>query len=193
MYEKMKPKRCIYKGIVFQSKLEARWAVVFDALNIRWIYEPETLHCKWGDEDLYYRPDFYLPDISTYVEVKPTDDALRQKADVIGMMVDWEGPLSRGIMLLGPIPDSTKLAYKIPYFSYLIWDTGVWLNYAALVPEGLHFVNEWVECCEGEDGFPDGTSVEPQLCNCADKALLKRLIDAYHAGWYSQKIEVLNS
>ena len=30
-----------YAGIQFRSRLEARWAVFFDALKIKWEYEPE--------------------------------------------------------------------------------------------------------------------------------------------------------
>lgn len=30
-----------YKGYNFRSRLEARWAVFFDALGIKWEYEPE--------------------------------------------------------------------------------------------------------------------------------------------------------
>lgn len=30
-----------YKGYRFRSRLEARWAVFFDALGVEWVYEPE--------------------------------------------------------------------------------------------------------------------------------------------------------
>ncbi|NJO82415.1 MAG: hypothetical protein HC828_06055 [Blastochloris sp.] len=30
-----------YQGYRFRSRIEARWAVFFDALGIRWVYEPE--------------------------------------------------------------------------------------------------------------------------------------------------------
>ena len=58
----------IYKGYRFRSRLEARWAVFFDALGIEWEYEAEGY-------DLgplgYYLPDFYLPQIGCFGEVKP--------------------------------------------------------------------------------------------------------------------------
>lgn len=68
-----------YKGYAFRSRLEARWAVFFDHLNIRWDYEPEGFELGNG---LRYLPDFWLPDIGIWVEVKPglPDDAARQKA-----------------------------------------------------------------------------------------------------------------
>lgn len=65
----------IYKGCRFRSRLEARWAVVFDELDIQWEYEPEGFILPDGT---WYLPDFYLRDEEWFVEVKPdrplTDD-----------------------------------------------------------------------------------------------------------------------
>jgi len=66
-----------YKGYRFRSRLEARWAVFFDALGIKFEYEPEGFVLKNGKR---YLPDFYLPDVSLrrssssgiYIEIKPT-------------------------------------------------------------------------------------------------------------------------
>lgn len=43
-----------YKGYRFRSRLEARWAVFFDALGLRWEYEPEGFETSAG----WYLPDF---------------------------------------------------------------------------------------------------------------------------------------
>lgn len=43
-----------YKGYRFRSRLEARWAVFFDALSLSWEYEPEGFHTSAGP----YLPDF---------------------------------------------------------------------------------------------------------------------------------------
>lgn len=61
----------LYKGYRFRSRLEARWAVFFDALKIEYQYEPEGFVLSDGS---LYLPDFYLPVFSggCYVEVKPT-------------------------------------------------------------------------------------------------------------------------
>lgn len=56
-----------YKGYRFRSRLEARWAVVFDSLDVKWEYEPQGFELSDGT---YYLPDFYLPDLKTWVEVK---------------------------------------------------------------------------------------------------------------------------
>lgn len=61
-----------YNGYSFRSRLEARWAVFFDALNVRFEYEKEGY-------DLgalgWYLPDFWLPDIGSgvWAEVKPEE------------------------------------------------------------------------------------------------------------------------
>jgi hypothetical protein len=43
-----------YKGYLFRSRLEARWAVFFDALGLTWEYEPEGFKTDAG----WYLPDF---------------------------------------------------------------------------------------------------------------------------------------
>jgi len=58
-----------YRGIRFRSRLEARWAVFFDQLEIEYEYEPEGFEF---DDGTRYLPDFWLPtfDGGMYVEVK---------------------------------------------------------------------------------------------------------------------------
>lgn len=48
-----------YNGIEFRSRLEARWAVFFDQLNIKWFYEYEGYETPYGN----YLPDFWLPNV----------------------------------------------------------------------------------------------------------------------------------
>jgi len=46
-----------YKGYRFRSRLEARWAVFFDACGVKWEYEPEGFALPNGQ---FYLPDFLL-------------------------------------------------------------------------------------------------------------------------------------
>ena len=62
-----------YNGYRFRSRLEARWAVFFDTLGIRYEYEPEGYVLSDGGK---YLPDFYLPDYKYYAEVKGMSDHL---------------------------------------------------------------------------------------------------------------------
>jgi hypothetical protein len=56
-----------YAACRFRSRLEARWAVFFDALEIDWQYEPQGY--MYGE--YCYLPDFYLPGPQMHVEVRP--------------------------------------------------------------------------------------------------------------------------
>lgn len=56
-----------YKGYHFRSRLVARWAVFFDRSKIKWEYEKEG--CDLGELG-YYIPDFWLPELKYFAEVK---------------------------------------------------------------------------------------------------------------------------
>ena len=55
-----------YKSDMMRSRLEARWAKVFDKLGIEYYYEPEIY--TFGD--ISYLPDFYLPQQNVFFEAK---------------------------------------------------------------------------------------------------------------------------
>lgn len=57
-----------YKGYRFRSRLEARWAVFFDALGVKWEYEKEGFDLG---EAGWYLPDFWLPAQEWWIEIKP--------------------------------------------------------------------------------------------------------------------------
>ena len=67
-----------YKGYHFRSRLEARWAVYFDALGIKWEYEREGFDL----DGVRYLPDFYLHLLGgIWWEVKgnvPTEPEIRK-------------------------------------------------------------------------------------------------------------------
>lgn len=67
-----------YNGWHFRSRLEARWAVFMDALGVSYVYEPEVfdLGMVRGDSTfsgntVRYLPDFWLPGVGCYLEIKP--------------------------------------------------------------------------------------------------------------------------
>jgi len=63
----IKPIETFYNGYRFRSRLEARWAVFFDAVGIKYEYEPEGYVLSDGT---CYLPDFYLPEMDEFFEVK---------------------------------------------------------------------------------------------------------------------------
>lgn len=56
-----------YAGTTFRSRLEARWATLLNSHGITWQYEPETITLPSGT---VYIPDFWLPELGTWIEVK---------------------------------------------------------------------------------------------------------------------------
>lgn len=94
----MRPIETKYRGYRFRSRLEARWAVFFDTLGLKWWYEPEGFDLYFDYEEFAkawdfteeelleegipqvfealdgkeysYLPDFYLPELNYWIEIK---------------------------------------------------------------------------------------------------------------------------
>lgn len=66
-----------YKGYRFRSRLEARWAVFFDAIGIPWDYEVEG----FTNGEISYLPDFVIWG-NGYIEIKPCEPTNREKEKV---------------------------------------------------------------------------------------------------------------
>lgn len=79
----------IYRGTQFRSLLEASWAATLDSLNIVWEYEPTTFDLPSG---VKYLPDFHLPEIGTWIEVKGTGVPRVEKAYELGKMLACGSP-----------------------------------------------------------------------------------------------------
>lgn len=103
-----------YNGYKFRSRLEARWALYFDNLNIEYLYEPEGFILSDGSA---YLPDFYLPKFKCFAEVKgivlDTFDYNRAKQlvkDLYTPLIILDGaPSFRFYQMLAPAPDSTEI------------------------------------------------------------------------------------
>jgi hypothetical protein len=80
----IKPIETNYNGYRFRSRLEARWAVFFDALEIRYTYEPQGFNLN----GILYLPDFYLPTLNTWLEVKPTIDLSARDCEAVARFAD---------------------------------------------------------------------------------------------------------
>lgn len=98
-----------YKGYRFRSRLEARWAVFFDLMGIRYEYEQEGIELSDGTA---YLPDFFLLDFNCYFEVKRLglqgtpegDEAIRKISD--GQWVnEWSGIICFG----DPVDDNISI------------------------------------------------------------------------------------
>ena len=86
-----------YNGIKYRSKLEARWAAFFTTLGIEFDYEPEGFKFSgqykpngYGSPSLSYRPDFFLPKLNVWAEVKPTAPTMEETAKVTRLSAETE-------------------------------------------------------------------------------------------------------
>lgn len=83
-----------FEGVNFRSRLEARWAAMFDLLGWRWTYEPIDL--------AGYIPDFVVHLAEpTLVEVKPAMSVVELKEMLHGGKIHGDG---RPMLLLGASP-----------------------------------------------------------------------------------------
>ena len=125
----IKPIETVYKGYRFRSRLEARWAVFFDSLNIPYEYEKEGFQIT---SDIYYLPDFYLPHLDLWIEIIPgypqewpehpvfwLHDIMRENEKPRN---EW--PLQNFIVLKGTpfYAEDTYSGYYWPYMGYISGD-----------------------------------------------------------------------
>jgi len=114
----MKAIETYYNGYRFRSRLEARWAVFFDTLGVKYEYEPEGFDLGDG---LYYLPDFrvkcwgdrdtwYMQPEDLYIEVKGVLNFWDEKK--IDRFVygdpykrDCHFEIKNKLLLVGNIPD----------------------------------------------------------------------------------------
>jgi len=115
-----------YAGCHFRSRLEARYAVLFDKLDIRWQYEAEGFLVGEDDEKRPYLPDFWLPDDRLWVEVKGTEDSLDvarrtplPSTSHAGPRMLILGPIGRGIVRLTDQATGEPAGYAGPTHTVL--------------------------------------------------------------------------
>lgn len=66
----IKPIETKYNGIIYRSRLEARWSVFFDTIGVATFYEYQGYELD-DKEKTWYLPDFYIPEWKCFFEVKP--------------------------------------------------------------------------------------------------------------------------
>lgn len=73
-----------YNGQWYRSRTEAQWAVFFDFLGIKYIYEKEGFDLRGIElKGVWYLPDFWIPALDCWIEIKgekPTDEAQKKAA-----------------------------------------------------------------------------------------------------------------
>ena len=158
----IKPIETVYKGYKFRSRLEARWAVFFDALGIEWEYEKEGYYL--GDS-LCYLPDFWLPKLDMFVEIKgnPPTYEERKKAFYLNKLS------KKPVAIIGAIPHPEDWGCDDNYFGEF------WRAYAINSDEELGEVEEMFgfnsneEFAESIGFFPDDMPYYFSKCNQCGK------------------------
>lgn len=101
MIAPIKPLETRAYGRRFRSRTEARWAVAFTKARISWQYEPEGFDLPSGP----YLPDFWLPQVSMWAEVKGSGFTLPELRKAHDLANASGGPV---LLLIGQPAD---LAY----------------------------------------------------------------------------------
>lgn len=153
----VRPIETFYNGYRFRSRLEARWAVFFDALGLAYHYEPEGFLL---DDGTPYLPDFFLPAWHAWVEIKPS----RVQGSLLMRYRLFQPPMQHFILLYGDVYAGRFGAWVSPW-----WRT-------ATQPREFLFEQAVIHCCKAcHAGWwigPDRYGA-PMLCleACTDDGL----------------------
>ena len=109
-----------YKGYLFRSRLEARWAVFFDACGAEYEYEPEGFALPNGQ---FYLPDFLLhgcdgrspKDLYIEVKGKMTEADAEKILQFSGINAHELCEIRNPILVVAGIPDGNSIS-GIEYF-----------------------------------------------------------------------------
>jgi hypothetical protein len=117
MNQQITPIQTHYKGYYFRSRLEARWAVYFDVIGLKWLYEHEGYKISTGH---YYLPDFFLPDYNIYYEIKPenfdTNNAYLHKvfaSEIGASIIISPGMPDTANSIVFPTPENFRNDYMV--------------------------------------------------------------------------------
>ena len=140
----MKAIETVYDGHRFRSRLEARWAVFFNTAGIKYEYEPEGFELKDGTR---YLPDFYLPELDVYAEVKADSPDAEEDINRAKRFIEWGGKI-KTIIVLSTIPGEC--------------DGGLW-HFPCFFWWDHYVVDGWWFFYDGEDGVIGNVSRAPYL------------------------------
>lgn len=105
----------LYNGQMYRSRVEARMAMAFSLMNVRSEYEPTLFH--FGK--VAYVPDFYLPDMGSWLECKGQFPLLieQYKAKCLALRTGQKVHISCGVP---PQYASNKWhRYKYSFYTFL--------------------------------------------------------------------------
>lgn len=101
----------VYNGYRFRSRLEARWAVFFDALGVKYEYEKEGYDLGGG---IRYLPDFWLETVHMWAEIKSCEFTQEE----YGKCALLARGTQHAVLMLDGEPNHDRL------YPYVGWDAG---------------------------------------------------------------------
>lgn len=111
------PVQTRFGGILYRSRLEARWAAFFTKIGLEFTYEPEgyDLGGSWG----WYLPDFSIDTWGIFAEIKPFEPTPGeiQKCRLLARLS------KRNVLLLSgqPVAPRGQLFGHDPELDYVDW------------------------------------------------------------------------
>jgi hypothetical protein len=152
-----------YKGYRFRSRLEARWAVFFDALGVRWEYEPQGFDL--GPYLGKYLPDFWMPDQDCWIEIKGSfDSGAHEELCESKMRALCEGTKKGGYLFVGNPWENDEGMGCDPM--PCVGEAFIVIEWNGEIDIGQDFGHQWCDCgiC-GAAGIEYGMRND-SLCNC---------------------------
>lgn len=124
----------IYNDYRFRSRVEARWAVFFDTLGIRYEYEKEG----YDLDGVWYLPDFWLPKQKCWVEIKGEFNYGDTCVEVV-KAERLAQATGKGVFIFAGSDFSAPIFFPI---------SGMWAY--EFIPNGK---GGWSEHCRGVEGY----------------------------------------
>lgn len=140
-----------YKGYLFRSRLEARWAKYFDVIGIEWEYEKEGYDLG---EAGWYLPDFWLPQVNMWAEVK----GRLFTADEEHKCRSLANESNCGVLMLIGVPDNRW---------YAGWEPGNCIDYFGVTDYHGYYIGEHRFYGSPGSATPDDEGVLTELAKAA--------------------------
>lgn len=160
-----KPIETEYAGHRFRSRLEARWAVFFDHVGIKWAYETQGFNLPSGP----YLPDFEIemPRGPAWFEVKPGKEPLGDDDPRWGELAI---ATDRYLYVSGDIPDPRDAAGDQTTLMLAFYSNGsdCWHRFC-ICPKcdavGIEFSGRYtyLDCCWTRRDFDGRSADHPRL------------------------------
>lgn len=132
----IKPIETVYNGYRFRSRLEARWAVFFDALGIQYEYEKQGYALSNG---AFYLPDFWLPSQGCFVEIKGQHLTTTERENIVQLALG----ANKNVFAYGPLGTPNG-----PDWDAFTWQPGIWAD--GFGHGFVHYADALTVCSDGD-------------------------------------------